>query len=94
MIRHCIGIDLGTSGVRAEVLGPDGSILSDLRQAWPDAGRVPADAAAWWRGVRALLRDAAARMPAEPVAVAVDGTSASLLATDGEGEALGPALMY
>lgn len=94
MIRHCIGIDLGTSGVRVEVLGPEGSILADLRQAWPDGSRVPADAPAWWRGVRALLRDAAARMPAEPVAVAVDGTSASLLATDGQGEALGPALMY
>ncbi|MFO8153589.1 FGGY-family carbohydrate kinase [Thioalkalivibrio sp.] len=94
MIRHCIGIDLGTSGVRAEVLGPDGAIVAGLRRAWPEAGRVPADAAAWWHGVRALLRDLAGRMPAEPVAVAVDGTSATLLATDGDGEALGPALMY
>ncbi|TVP88086.1 MAG: carbohydrate kinase [Thioalkalivibrio sp.] len=94
MIRHCIGIDLGTSGVRAEVLGPDGSTVAVLRQAWPDAGRAPTDAAAWWQAVRALLRDAAARIPPQPVAVAVDGTSATLLATDGDGEALCPALMY
>jgi len=44
--------------------------------------------------VRALLRDAADRIPAEPVAVAVDGTSATLLALDAGGQPLGPALLY
>jgi len=94
LIRYCIGIDLGTSGVRVEVLSPDGSILTALRQAWPDGGRVPADPAAWWQAVRALLRDATAGLPTEPVAVAVDGTSATLLATDAAGEAVSPALLY
>jgi len=94
LIRYCIGIDLGTSGVRAEVLGPDGSTVASLRRSWPDTRRVPADAAAWWQAVRALLRDAAGRIPGEPVAIAVDGTSATLLALDANGEPLGPALMY
>jgi D-ribulokinase len=94
LIRYCIGIDLGTSGVRAEVLGPDGSIVASLRRSWPDAGRVPTGAAAWWQAVRTLLRDVAGRIPLEPVAIAVDGTSATLLALGAEGQPLGPALLY
>jgi D-ribulokinase len=94
LTHFCIGLDLGTSGVRAEVMGPDGSTMPCLHRAWPDAGRVPAEPAAWWQVVRALLRDAADRIPPEPVAIAVDGTSATLLALGANGQPLGPSLMY
>lgn len=94
MFHHCIGIDLGTSGVRAEVLGPDGWVVASLRRSWPDAGRVPTEAATWWQAVRELLRDAAGRIPQGPVAIAVDGTSATLLALGRDGQPLGPALLY
>jgi D-ribulokinase len=99
LIRHCIGIDLGTSGVRVEVLDAAGRSLASIRRAWPDApgkGQPGGGAAAdiWWAAVRDLLREAALRIPLEPVAIAVDGTSATLLAVDHSGEPLGPPLMY
>lgn len=94
MYRHHIGLDLGTSGVRAEVLGPEGSSVLSLRRAWDGSNRVPTEPKLWWRAARELLREVAARIPATPAAIAVDGTSATLLALDAEGQALGPALLY
>ena len=99
MIRHCIGIDLGTSGVRAEILDAAGASLGALRRAWPQGSRNgasggPNDPRVWWAAVGELLRDAAGQLPDAPVAIAVDGTSATLLAVDRAGDPIGPALMY
>lgn len=99
LIRHCIGIDLGTSGVRAEILDAAGTSLFGLRRAWPVGSRNeepggPDDPEVWWAAVADLLRQAARRLPDAPVAIAVDGTSATLLAVDRAGDPLGPALLY
>jgi len=99
LIRHCIGIDLGTSGVRAEILDAAGASLGALRRAWPKGFRGgetggPDDPGVWWAAVGDLLREAARRLPDAPVAIAVDGTSATLLAVDGAGNPVGSALMY
>jgi len=99
LIRHCIGIDLGTSGIRAEILDASGASLGGLRRAWPAGSRNeepggPDDPEVWWAAVANLLRQAARRLPNAPVAIAVDGTSATLIAVDGAGDPLGPALMY
>jgi D-ribulokinase len=99
LIRYSIGIDLGTSGVRAEILDAAGASLGALRRAWPEGSRKgesggPDDPGVWWAAVRALLRQASRRLPDAPVAIAVDGTSATLLAVDGAGDPIGPALMY
>jgi D-ribulokinase len=56
---------------------------------------VQQDPALWWQAVQALLDAFSTRIPAAEVrALAVDGTSASLLLSDGQGRPLGPALMY
>ncbi len=99
MIRYCIGIDLGTSGIRAEILDAAGTSLGALRRAWPEGsgdGKTggPDDPGVWWAAVGGLLREAARRLPDAPVAIAVDGTSATLLAVDRAGDPIGPALMY
>jgi D-ribulokinase len=99
VIRHSIGIDLGTSGIRTEVLDATGMPVASIRRAWPEPSRdeepgsreVPER---WWAAVRDLLRGVALRIPHEPVAIAVDGTSATLLAVDRNGDPLGPPLMY
>lgn len=98
VIRHCIGIDLGTSGLRAAVLDATGAPAAQLQEAIPAAqrrgDRSEQDPELWWQAVRRLLQRLAHAIPRAPVAIAVDGTSGTLLAVDAGGRPLGPALMY
>ena len=88
-----IGIDIGTSGVRAALV---------------DAGREPVgwgaapvaadqrrDPMAWWRGVEQALDALRATADLAGVrAIAVDGTSGTVVGVDAAGAPLGPASMY
>lgn len=93
-----IGVDLGTQGVRAlavtaggEVRGTGGHPLTGRR----DGPRHEQDPERWWTAVGAACRQALRDVPAEAVqAVAVDGTSGTVLLTDGAGRPLTPGLMY
>ncbi len=94
-----LGIDLGTSGVRAMAIDPDGRPVAEARVPLPEpAGEGPRreqDPELWWAAVRQTLAVLLQEVPADDVAaLAVDGTSASLLVTDGAGRPLAPALMY
>ena len=94
-----IGIDLGTSGCRGCLIDNSGQILTEARTDLPepviDGSKIEQDSALWWNAVidvlQLLCQHTASRQLA---AVAVDGTSATLLVTDQDGQALGPALMY
>ncbi|MCA0422643.1 FGGY-family carbohydrate kinase [Shinella sp. 838] len=89
-----LGIDLGTSGVRAAALAADGTRVDMASSPFPDAaaGRSPT---AWQAGVRACLGELAARGSLVAITgVAVDGTSGTVLAIDADGTPLGDALMY
>ncbi len=88
-----VGIDVGTSGVRA-------ALVDAAREpvAWgsaplpPEQRRVPE---AWWRAVAMALdglREAADLSGVR--AVAVDGTSGTVLAVDAEGRCLAGASLY
>ncbi|MFZ5594380.1 MAG: FGGY-family carbohydrate kinase [Pseudomonadota bacterium] len=94
-----IGIDLGTSGCRAvaidtgkKIRGRNTVILPvPLRQ----GNAVEQDPQLWWQAVRQALSGLLATLASQQVrAMAVDGTSATLLVTDVEGIPLKPALMY
>lgn len=93
MFRHHVGIDLGTSGLRAEVINATGESVAGLRRSWSRTGRID-EPESWWLAVIDLLREIVPRIPDEPVTIAIDGTSATLLALDQDGTPLGPALMY
>lgn len=93
MFRHHVGIDLGTSGLRAEVIDTNGASVTSLRRSWSGAGRID-EPESWWLAVIDLLRAIVPRIPDAPVTIAVDGTSATLLVLDRTGSPLGPALMY
>ena len=70
-----LGIDLGTSGVRAAALAADGTLLDMAAFAFPDAtaGRLPA---MWWTGVQACLAALSARLSFATIeGVAVGTTS-------------------
>lgn len=94
-----VGIDLGTSGVRACAINQAGQVLAEARRELP-ASRVPQSGWAeqqardWWQACLQLLDELFARPELEIRALSVDGTSGSLLLCHTDGEPLGPALMY
>jgi sugar (pentulose or hexulose) kinase len=89
-----LGIDLGTSGVRAAALADDGTLLDIAAFSFPNAaaGRSPS---VWWAGVQSCLAELSARLPLKDIeGLAVDGTSGTVVALDASGEPVGDALMY
>jgi len=94
-----LGIDFGTSGCRACAIDGSGAVVADARAPLPPPDR-PApgwseqDPALWWTGLRALLRALPAAVRDTVAAVAVDGTSGTVLVVDEQGRPLGPALLY
>lgn len=94
-----LGIDLGTSGCRVSVIDGQGMEQASLQRSLPaperEDAQVQQDAGLWWEVAQGLL-DALCQQisPTDVQAIAVDGTSASLLLTDAVGRPLGPALMY
>ncbi|MGH6798975.1 MAG: FGGY-family carbohydrate kinase, partial [Roseiarcus sp.] len=94
MPASVIGIDVGTSGVRAAALAEDGCPLASAEipmAAWGEATAPET----WWRCVRAALTDLSVSCDLSQVrALAVDGTSGTMVAVDGFGEPVGPTRMY
>ncbi len=95
-----LGLDLGTSGVRGLALDARGRVLAAHALPLPSPSR-PApgyseqDPALWWETAAAVLRTLCGRLEQDPPeAVAVDGTSGTLLLVGGNGVPTGPALMY
>lgn len=94
-----IGIDLGTSGCRAIAIDEYGDIQGKATTELPEPVRknnqVEQDPLLWWEAVCTCLSDLASHIDSNKVkAIAVDGTSATLLLTNKSGSPLCPALMY
>ena len=88
-----LGIDLGTSGVRAVAIDGVGAVLGQgSARIGPDDRRDPASIR---RAVGAALEALRAEVDFGAVgAVAIDGTSGTILAADAQGAALGSASLY
>jgi len=99
-----LGIDVGTSGVRTSVIDDAGVEIASasVRMAPPTRvdDRPCQDATIWWDVVSQCLQDQAASLRGagrqfdEIAAVAVDGTSGTLLLTDADLNPLTPGYMY
>ncbi len=94
-----LGIDIGTSGVRTAVLEGD-SVVSMARADHIAQPADAIDASLWWQAVCNCARAQAVelkdkgRSAREIGAIAVDGTSGSMVLTDAALAPVGPALMY
>ncbi|NWG86560.1 MAG: FGGY-family carbohydrate kinase [Hydrogenophilaceae bacterium] len=92
-MRYALGLDFGTGGVRAMALAPTEEIEAAERIDFGDLSG--ADAAQVWRD---SLFEVIAKLPQgvrkRLAAIAIDGTSASVLACDAELQALHPPLLY
>ena len=88
-----LGIDFGTSGCRAVAINAGGELLAQAETSF--GANAAADPAQWWQALTRVLKDLLVTVDCEKVrALAVDGTSATLLLCDTQGRPLTPALLY
>ena len=95
--RPCfVGIDIGTSGCRAIAIDAGGRTLAESRAPLPGDGPGRRDPGLWWRTVRDELLPALLSAIGDHRlhAIAVDGTSATVLLCDPDGQPLTPARLY
>jgi D-ribulokinase len=95
MIGRALGVDIGTSGVRAAVLAADGEVVGTASASLASVGDDPTAPEVWWRTTLACF----ARLRADCdlsgiLAIAVDGTSGTMVAVDESGAPVGAARMY
>lgn len=98
-VAYLLGIDIGTTAVKAVLVDPAGRILADssrpntLRS--PRPGWAEEDPAEWWANLRALVPDVLERAGARPeqiAAVGISGAVPCVVLVDAAGQALGPSI--
>jgi xylulokinase len=94
-----LGIDLGTTEVKAGLVTLDGRLLGLARTGYrtdTDAatGRAEQDPEAWWGALATSVRRLTSATAAEVVAVAVDGHGPTLVAVDAAGRPTRPAIIW
>lgn len=93
MTGTAIGLDLGTSGMRAALVDAAREPVAFAAAPIPPERRR--DPAAWWDAARAALAALAGQASLAGVrALAVDGTSGTVLPVDAAGAPLAPASLY
>ncbi|KXK59620.1 sugar kinase [Micromonospora rosaria] len=99
MAEALLGIDIGTSGAKAVLTRPDGTVLATAtrshRPTLPRPGWVEHDPERdWWGSVVELSRRLLAERPERPAAVCVSGIGPCVLPTDERYRPLRPAILY
>ena len=94
-----IGIDLGTSGCRAIAIDEEARICASAKTGIPlplkKANTIEQDPEVWWQATQRVLKDISTQVnPSEVKAIAVDGTSATIVACDKMGRPTASAIMY
>ncbi len=95
-----IGLDLGTSSLKALAMGTDGSVLAEATAAYatatPHPGWAEQDPAAWWAAAGAASRSVAASLPAgaQVVGIGLSGQMHTFVLSDADGLALRPAVTW
>ena len=89
-----LGIDVGTSGVRAMVVDMRGELTANSRVELPSPVEAKQDAELWWRALQDCLSALSADARARVEALAISGTSGTLLLANHELQVVGPACMY
>ena len=94
-----LGIDLGTTEVKAGLVALDGRLLAIARAGYGLAvghgpGWAEQDPGAWWSAVVGAVRALRPEVAIDIVAIGVDGHGPTLAAVDGRGEATRPAITF
>ena len=86
-----LGVDLGTSGLRLALLNGQGELVAERQAAYPGAFGA---AASWRDSLIALVASLEPGLRRRIGAIALDGTSGTLLRCEPDGNPLGDALAY
>jgi xylulokinase len=93
-----LGIDLGTSSLKALVLDVDGTIVGTGQAAYelsnPAPGWVEADPEDWWIAARQAVQEATGPQAAEIAAIGLSGQMHGVVLSDDAGNALRPAILW
>ncbi|MFL5678223.1 MAG: FGGY-family carbohydrate kinase [Chloroflexota bacterium] len=97
--RAVLGLDLGTTEVKAGLVTLDGRLLALTRSGYGldvsgGHGWAEQDPGAWWSAVISAVRALRSDDIAEVVAIGVDGHGPTLAAVDPRGEATRPAITF
>src|SRR5260370_29926851 len=92
-----LGIDLGTSSLKALVLDVDGSIVgtgsATYSMATPQPGWAESDPEDWWRAAGLAVHEAAGSHASEVAAVGICGQMHGVVLSDDAGHPLRPAIL-
>src|SRR5919106_1916753 len=94
----CIGLDVGTSGVKAVLIADDGAIVAsavaDYPLLTPRPGWTEQEPEAWWRASCDVLRRLVAQAPGPIEAIGLTGQMHGAVFLDADGEVIRPALLW
>ena len=94
-----LGVDVGTSGVKAILVDATGEVIAAtttaLTLSTPRPGWAEQDPEAWWRASVASIRQVVASSPgARVVGVGISGQMHSSVFLDASGDVIRPALLW
>lgn len=98
-VQAILGLDLGTTEVKAGLVTLDGRLLALTRSGYDldrsgGHGWVEQDPGAWWSAVVSAVRALRAADLADVTAIGVDGHGPTMVAVDARGEATRPAITF
>ena len=94
-----LGIDIGTTGVRAAIFAEDGRMVADASASClhdsPKPGWAEADPEAWWRAIARVLGELALTNELDEIAcIAVVGQAPTVVLVDAAGAVVRPAVLW
>ena len=93
-VTALVGIDVGTSGVKALALSPTGDVLARAEKEYPlstpQPGWAEQDPEDWWAAAQSALDE----LGVEPASIGLSGQMHGLVVLDAEGRVLRPAILW
>jgi xylulokinase len=94
----CIGLDVGTSGVKAVLVAADGRVVasatSDYPLLVPRPGWTEQEPEAWWRASCDVLRRLISQAQGKVEAIGLTGQMHGAVFLDGDGQVIRPAILW
>jgi xylulokinase len=91
-----IGLDVGTTGVKAIAISPTGEVLAEVARGYglstPRPGWAEQDPALWWTAAESALHELASDR--DVAAIGFSGQMHGLVALDAAGEVIRPAILW